>query len=685
MDLSQDLVIRLRGVRDSLEQEQNRLNIVGRALTDEEQAWLERLECALAHVRDAVQCMESDRSVALSDDLEVADTLRNGLYEGGNHELFVELRVDEEGSGVISADIYRNGATGRSYVASIRTPPGVAISKEDRQWQIVGTDDEQRTATGTLSLTPQEASGAALTGTLFMDNALTGLPVRTNIPIAANHVSTRVRRLGIEIERENNIDELPTHDFGGTEVTVRSVFESAGFDVSNVGQPSLVPTPQLPWGAAQLHALMVDLAQAQLNRPAWELHLLLLNKSSRSGLFGIMYDWSDPLPRQGAAVFAGEIKSWVSDSHFPRKLIQTTAHELGHGLNLAHRFEREVGLADSTSIMNYDWRYRGGNHESEYWSRFQFTFDEDELEFLRHAPRPLLIPGGVPFHSVNYWSDGNGGYSPYVPEVPIDFFQLTLRPPTHGSTFDFAQPVFLEIELRNLSDTSFNFSPEILDAKSDFVEILIRRLSDDTTDRFNPVTRRCYNGSASRTMDLPPGETINNNLNLTFGSAGFPFAEPGAYEVTALLVFYDEQNERDLMVRSNTLRIQVRYPHSREEEDDAAVLFRNDVGLYFALGGSQVLSGAREALELVQQRRQETSTVVDDPIVANIVRCAGIDAARPYERYGKRKFRHVGGDRKKAADLLEQLTGDVLERTFDSHTVKHTQRLAKKHRKAVGK
>ena len=123
------------------------------------------------------------------------------------------------------------------------------------------------------------------------------------------------------------------------------------------------------------------------------------------------------------AVFAEEIRS-IPGIDNDRKLIQTSVHELGHALNLAHRFERVVGRADSTSFMNYDWRYRGGNKRDEYWSRFAFTFDPDELSFLRHGPRSAVIPGGAPFHSIRYWNEGTGGYSPYVPERPLSGFKL---------------------------------------------------------------------------------------------------------------------------------------------------------------------------------------------------------------------------------------------------------------------
>lgn len=678
MNISQDSIETLRELCNALAQEANNLQVVGRALTPQEHARLRELERFLMTLRNTLDHHAPSAPTS-------SNVLLDGRYEGGNHELFIELRIDESVSAVISADLYRNGITGRSFVASIRTNPGVSINRNEGSWSIIGSDGEGRLATGKLELEPQAADGSALTGTLFIDTALTGLPVRTDVHFAANFASPQMRRLGIELEREQGVEELPDFSFNGVNINVQSSLEAAGFDINNVGQSTIIPTPQQKWGTTQLHALMVDLAQAQLNRPAWELHLLLLSESSRDGLLGIMFDSSNPLPRQGSAVFAQEISNFVTATHFPRKLIQTTVHELGHALNLAHRFERVVGRADSTSFMNYDWRYRGGNQRDAYWANFKFTFDSDELEFLRHAPRHAQIPGGAPFHSINYWSDGNGGYSPYVPEVPISFFELTLSPPDLGPVFDFAQPVFLEIELKNLSDTTFAFTPEILDPKTGLLEVLIRRRgSDEPADVFIPIMERCFELSSDRLADLPPNGTINNNLSLTFGSAGFPFAEPGEYDVTTLLVFFDQQNERDLIVTSNTLRIRIRYPQSSEDENDAMVLLRDDVGLYFALGGSSALPDVQSELENIRQRRQGRRKRITDPIVANIIRCAGINAGRSYERYIDGKFQPICGDREKAAELLEQLSPTVLKKTFDAHTAKYTAKLAKKHRDAVG-
>lgn len=136
------------------------------------------------------------------------NVMLDGRHEGGNHELFIELRIDEAVSGVISADLYRNGITGRSYVASIRTNPGVSISRNKGAWSIIGSDGEGRSATGKLELEPQTTDGSALTGSLFLDTALTGLPVRTKVNFAADLVSLRMRRLGIELEREQVVGEV---------------------------------------------------------------------------------------------------------------------------------------------------------------------------------------------------------------------------------------------------------------------------------------------------------------------------------------------------------------------------------------------------------------------------------------------------------------------------------------------
>jgi hypothetical protein len=90
--------------------------------------------------------------------------------------------------------------------------------------------------------------------------------------------------------------------------------------------------------------------------------------------------------------------------------------------------------------------------------------------------------------------------------------------------------------------------------------------------------------------------------------AGRFFPEPGGYEVTALLVLFDEANDRELVLRSNTIQLRVATPKTVAEEHDAVMFFQDDFGLYLALGGSRALPRAADALnELIDRRGRKPS------------------------------------------------------------------------------
>jgi hypothetical protein len=607
--------------------------------------------------------------------------LKDGRYEGGNEHLFVELRVEGQGAGAISADLYRQGPERHDYVASLRSVPGEDVAIGIAPVAVVAEDDLGGRATGELTLGSANGDETA-SGVLTLDGPLNGVPGHAPIPFEARWRSATIRTLGIEIETEEGVADPSAVDFQGREVTLQSCLAEAGLEVREVGEESRIPANPRGWGISELHTLMRDFAAAELGERCWELHLLLLARSDQRGLLGIMFDETEVLPRQGVAVFAEEIRS-IPGIDNDRKLIQTSVHELGHALNLAHRFERVVGRADSTSFMNYDWRYLGGNKRDEYWSRFAFTFDPDELSFLRHGPRSAVIPGGAPFHSIRYWNEGTGGYSPYVPERPLTGFKLTLRPPQSGRLLSFAQPVFLEVELTNETGRTLELPPVLLDAKGGFLEILIRK-SQGTSTRslasaqpFTPIMQRCFDMDPQHFDTVPSGESIRNNVNLTYGTSGFAFAEPGTYEVTALLAVFDERTESDLIVRSETLPLRIATPKEIEEEEDAMDLFRDDVGVYLALGGNRTLTRAAEALEAIRERRQAGEGEVRDPVAAAIVRAQAIDAQRRYVRYEDESYRVLEPKSEVAAQRLSQLDERAL-RGFDRETAKGTLELAER-------
>lgn len=274
----------------------------------------------------------------------------------------------------------------REYVASFRSEPGAEITPVDNPLEIVAEDRDGKHAQGELLF--GSVGTTEITMTLLLDAALIALPVNRTLTFAGRFEGNAMRELGVELESEIGVDPLPEWDFNGETITVEKSFANAGFDVFNVGFRSQFPSPSSgQWDTSQLHGLMAQFAQEPIDRKSWNLHLLLLQESTLAGLLGVMFDSGEAdvnqLPRQGAAVFQRPIKTRPD---WPRKLIQTTVHELGHALNLAHRFERPVGRADSTSFMNYDWKYLGGMNADRFWREFDFTFDADEVAFLRHGP-----------------------------------------------------------------------------------------------------------------------------------------------------------------------------------------------------------------------------------------------------------------------------------------------------------
>ena len=610
---------------------------------------------------------------------------------GGHSDLFVELRLDTEGVKAVSVDVYRTSTNGRDYVASARSAPGTAFAADGDAVAAIWQDSLGATTTGTVAVDSGPAGGPEqLLATLTLDQRLNGLPPHADLVVVAERDGDEFRRLGLEVEAEDGV-RLPSDvTFGGETLSFRECLSRAGFEIHDTGMATQIPPPvDGTWDLSNTFTILEDLmaqtAQASLLLPSWELHLLMLGKGSRAGLLGIMFDAGSVLPRQGAAVFVTEIRDRVADAEEDRKIVQTTVHELGHALNLAHRFERVVGRADSTSFMNYDWRFLGGNQREEYWRRFAVTFDPDELEFLHHAPRSALVPGGADFHTVNYWAEGTGGYSPYAPEAPVAGFKLTLSPPASGTVFAFGQPVFLEVTLRNETGQDVNLPDEVLDPKAGFLELLVQRRTGKTrrgladAQPFIPIMQRCFDLDPRTADTVPDGGIQRNNVNLTFGSGGFAFAEPGEYDITPLLSFMmrDANGDPiDRIIRGQAIRIRVAHPHDMDQERDATTLFRSDVGAWFALGGSDCLAKAGDALEEVRERRTRALGAAD-PVVAAITRASGLHALRPSIRFDQHRFSHAHADPATAAQRLGSLDEAALA-TFDKHTAESTQRLAQR-------
>lgn len=679
----------LRNLASAINQDLASPEAAERAQTAEEQRRVGALRSVLEGIAQALALSNDDapEPAAAAD----AVALREGRYAAANAQYQGELRLDTGQHGIVSLDLYLGTTSSRTYLASLRSNPGAIVRPGQHRFGVVGEDEDGNQATGTVEITPMSETQATVGVTL--DRGLNSLPVSVPLVMIAVWQSPFFRTIGLEVDAEDGIAPLPSFSADGRAVTLETCFGDAGLEVIAVGRRDSIPKPANGWDDAQLHGLMSRFANEALGQKAWTLHLLLLSRSSTDRrLLGVMFDSGERdengFPRQGAAVFTEPIRNHRAG--FERKLLQTTAHELGHALNLAHRFERVVSRADSTSCMNYDWRYMGGGRDEQFWREFRFGFDPDEVRFLRHGPRGAVIPGGVEFHTVNYWSDGTGGYSPYYQEVALQGLELRLSPPPAGTLFGFAQPVLLALALKNTTGRTVDIPSQFLDPKSGFLEILVRRVglpgpgNASKQFSFSPLFNRCWDLQDSASDLVPDGGSLTNNLNLTFGSAGFTFAEPGAYEVTAVLSLFDRVRQVDQIVRSNTLRIRIAHPQSLEEEREAIDLMRKDVGYYLTLGGSDVLSKAADTLEEVRQRRQGKSKEVTDPLVANIIRCQAINLSRDFTTYSDGAFHSRPADPPHAADLLGLLTTDRARRFFDPATERGNLNLMKRLREQDG-
>lgn len=572
---------------------------------------------------------------------------QDGRYRLANSRLELDLRIDIGGSNIVSADLFVANVCSerhsRIYLASLRNRPGLALSTHRLPLPIVVQDGNGRRAQGELDVV---SNAAGLAVGITIDAQVNGLPAGQVVILSGHFEGPQMRTLGLELESEVGVTTEPVWEIGNRVVTVESCLRDAGFDLHSTGRRTRIDVrvdkdTWQGWDDSQLHTLMTLLAQARIDRPEWQMQALMLTRPSLAGLNGVMFDTGDDdlndLPRQGFALFEEEIRTAydrdgnaVERWDWQRKTIQTFIHELGHGLNLAHRFEREVGRANSASFMNYDWKYLGGNNAARFWQDFDFQFDADELAFLRHGPHPQVIPGGAEFHTVPYWENTAGGYVPYRGEVPTQDLSLTLQGPGNPAVFAFGQPVLLAVTLTNNTRRDLELPDFMLDPKAGFLQVQVQRLragvrQQDDAASFQPLVHRCMDIARQQDDRVAPGGKLVNNINLTFGAAGFTFMEPGNYLVTATLSI---PINRDYAwhVRAQPLRMRIKYPQGAADERMAMDLFRADVGRYLALGGSQILTGARDILQEIAEQRGDNLT---DPLVLNIHRCQAIGAMRP--------------------------------------------------------
>jgi hypothetical protein len=616
----------------------------------------------------------------------------DGRYEGIDNDLLLELRNEATAAGVVSGDLFLIVPGRPAHLASFRTGPDAPVPGSAGPWRMRCQDSEGRVSAGDLELRPLPDGGLAVR--LRLDRQLNALPAVDPIDVRVGPAGQAFRILGVEVEREEGV-EIPA----GALATLRSCLAGAGVEVRFRDGGPLIPRQAggWEWHEGNIYGAL-DRAMARFRNPAptgpdWQAQLLMLSHpfEQRNGLFGVMFDIVDQ-PRQGCAVFVDEIREHFHDHREDRDIAWTMAHEVGHTLNLAHRFELDVGRADSTSVMNYADEYRGGALQAEYWQRFAFRFDPDELSFVRHGSRRAVRPGASPFRAFDYWSTAAGAQPAHVPSEPGRGLVLSLVPPRGGTLFAFGQPVVLQVLLSNAGDAEVLLPRNVLDVKAGFLQIMVERdpapgparLAD--AQAFAPMMQRCFTDVTPGPQRLLPGAApLSRNVNLTFGGAGHPLAEPGRYRLTPVLTVPDGAGRGFLTVtRGESLRVRIGAPVDRHDERDAVALLQPGVGAFFAVGGTNRFGTVPGDLRDIAADRLGRHGSAD-PIAAAIHRTLGIYYSRAHLEFGTDGCVVGRAEQDEAVLLLNRLTGnkEAMD-TFDPQTVKDVEELAGRVRRMRG-
>ncbi|XVU22821.1 hypothetical protein ACQPZJ_36950 [Actinoplanes sp. CA-054009] len=602
--------------------------------------------------------------------------MNEGRFEGTNDQgIRLDFRRDD--TAMMSGDLFLDGPGG-GYLASFRLAPGIRGPSADGSWPVICQSSDGRVSQGRLVVRPQDAPPDSAIVDLVLDQRLNGLSAITPVTVKVRRTGSRLRKLDIEIEVEEQVVVR-----GEARRALRAALEGAGFEVNEIdGGAPIRRHDAWEWHDGNVYTVL-DIAMkkaaardADLRVPNWRVQLMLLSRATRNGLYGVMFDVK-LFPRQGCAVFVDEIRE-----HFPektdRRIEYTMVHEVGHALNLAHRFERAVGFAGSTSVMNYPDKFEGGGREEAYWDGFRNGFDPDELAFVRHGALNSVMPGASLFGVFDYWSGAAGAKPSFVSSTPGKDLRLTLRPPARGTKFAYGQPLYLQVSLENRGDTPVELPTDVLDIKAGYLEVLVERnpapgpARIDIAQSFAPAVHRCLADIDGRAETLSRGDPPKKrNLYLSFGAGGYLVAEPGRYRLTPLVAVPDRQNQTyTLVVLGESLDVQVAYPTSRRDERHGDALLDADAQVWLSVAGTNALPEVAGRLQEIHEERLAKKGLAD-PLTATLTRALGIYYSRSYL---DEALRTAEAQPTQSLKLLNDLLGDETAiGVFDSATIADTR------------
>lgn len=471
------------------------------------------------------------------------------------------------------------------------------------------TQEFVSTDTGTLTLScrrPLVVTTASrflgpsdrMTGTLSIGGTVTDVTARKTSPM--------YRGCRIEVDAMvNRVFPASATIGSGATATVRSVYATAGWDVTVVTDEINVPNDN-DLTNAELATLMTGHRQT-VPGEGWRLWLFV--GSSQGGLFGIMFD-DDTVPREGAAGFA-DVQlgndAFIAASargrpldEVPAAFLRTLVHEAGHAFNLWHPKHDVHNPGIGIEIMNQTGDVMGfATAANPYPNNAAFVFSDHDRTSLIHSPDPQVRPGWKNFG----W--GHGTLSAGLP-APVDVaglggdtgddgLELTVTMPAQAYVGEY---VTAEVALTNVSDQPRTVTTLINLSEGDLV--FLHTPPDRTVQHLVDVAVGC---GPRPTAVLQPGESVRNHVQVFFTNQGVTFTEPGRHTVAAQL-----EVDPLTTVRSASVTVDVRGPASDAEVDISAKTLTPGVGRAMALGDFATDDSARAVLTELAEQHSDTDT-----------------------------------------------------------------------------
>lgn len=436
-------------------------------------------------------------------------------------------------------------------------------------------------------------------------------------------------------------------------LSIATVYRRAGFDVAITGAGNTIPIEgagaNAKWSDTEMHDAMQihwskfgNVSQASL----WVFFASLHEMGS--GLGGIMFDDIGPNHRQGTSLFLDSfIKTPPAGdpdgaAFVNRMIFWTACHEMGHAFNLAHSWQKTLGvqwipLANeplARSFMNYPYNVPGGS--SAFFSDFEFRFSDGELLFMRHAPFRFVEQGNAD------WFDHHGFQNANLSPEPK--FSLSLDCRRQTNSFEFLEPVVIDLILKNISDQPQLVGENLL-ASSDLMTIIIKKRGRPARELV-PYAHYCWKGNS---VVLEPGAGRKESVFMV-GQNGWDLAEPGYYTVQASIHVSGD----DIVSQPITIRVQP--PKGYDEEYLAQDFFSDDVGRVLNFDGSRLLMSANDTLREVVLRLPKSMAAIHSRVaLANPVASEykEIDVAA-----GTHTLKVGKPDVREAAQLLSVLVED---------------------------